>query len=153
MLVDGTNEYAGDVIAEKERGGKLTPKSRWVKWRPVTTEEMKAVLAVIINMGVMHCPERASYWKTSWESYIPFFHDVLPCNRFDPCNRFEEIFCMLHLQDDTTSTRLRQIDKVKPLLDQLLTTFQSVFYPGCDISVDETMVGFNGRVGFANIVH
>ena len=64
MLVDGTNEYAGDVIAEKERGGKLTPKSRWVKWRPVTTEEMKAVLAVIINMGVMHCPERASYWKT-----------------------------------------------------------------------------------------
>ena len=44
MLVDGTNEYAGDVIAEKERAGKLTPKSRWVKWRPVTTEEMKAVL-------------------------------------------------------------------------------------------------------------
>ena len=25
MLVDGTNEYASDVIAEKERGGKLTP--------------------------------------------------------------------------------------------------------------------------------
>ena len=61
MLVDGTNEYAGDVIAEKERGGKLTPKSRWVKRRPVTTEEMKAVLAVIINMGVMHCLERANY--------------------------------------------------------------------------------------------
>ena len=57
MLVDGTNEYAGDVIAEKERGGKLTPKSRWVKWRPVITEEMKAVSAVIINMGVMHSPE------------------------------------------------------------------------------------------------
>ena len=142
MLVDGTNEYAGDVIAEKERGGKLTPKSRWVKWRLVTTEEMKAVLAVIINMGVMHCPERASYWKTSWESYIPFFHDVLPRNRF------EEIFWMLHLQEDTTSTRLRRIDKVKPLLDQLLTTFQSVFYPGREISVDETMVGFKGRVGF-----
>ena len=108
-----------------------------MKWRPVTTKEMKAVLAVIINMGVIHWPERASYWKTSWESYIPFFHDVLPQNRF------EEIFWMLHLQEDTTSTRLRQIDKVKPLLNQLLTTFQSVFYPGRDISVDKTMVGFH----------
>ena len=78
MLVDGTNEYACDVIAEKERAGKVTPKSRWVKWRPVTTKEMKAVLAVIINMGVIHCPEQATYWKMSWESYIPFFHDVLP---------------------------------------------------------------------------
>ena len=65
MLVNGTNEYAGDVIAEKERAGKLTSKSRWVKWRPVTTQEMKAVLALIINMGVIHCPERASYWKKS----------------------------------------------------------------------------------------
>ncbi|XP_041379472.1 piggyBac transposable element-derived protein 4-like [Gigantopelta aegis] len=74
--------------------------------------------------------------------FIPFFHDVLPRNRF------EEIFWMLHLQEDTTSTRLRRIDKVKPLLDQLLTTFQSVFYPGREISVDETMVGFKGRVGF-----
>ena len=91
MLVDGTNDYAGDVIAEKERAGKSTPKSRWVKWRPVTTQEMKAVLALIINMGVIHCPERASYWRTSWESYIPFFYNVLPRNRF------EEIFWLLHL--------------------------------------------------------
>ena len=52
MLVDGTNKYAGDVIAKKERAGKLTPKSRWVKWRPVTKQEMKAVLALIINMGI-----------------------------------------------------------------------------------------------------
>ena len=96
MLVDGTNEYAGDVIAEKERAGKLTAKSRWMKWRPVTTKEMKTVLAVIN----IHWPERASYWKTSWESYIPFFHDVLPQNRF------EEIFWMLHLQDYNKLTKL-----------------------------------------------
>ena len=55
---------------------------------------------------------------------------------------------MLHLREDTTLTRLRRIDKVKPPLDQLLTTFQSVFYPGHEISMDETMVGFKRRVGF-----
>ena len=50
MLVDGTNKYAEEVIAEKERAGFLTPGSNW---KPVTTSEMKAVLAVIINMGVV----------------------------------------------------------------------------------------------------
>jgi hypothetical protein len=45
-------------------------------------EEMKVVLSIIVNMEVIHCPERErEYWKATWESYIPFFHDVLPRNR------------------------------------------------------------------------
>ena len=81
MLVDGTNKFAEELIAEKERApGGLTPRSRWRKWKSVSISEMKVVLAIIINMGVIHCPEKEDYWKTSWESYIPFFHDVLPCD-------------------------------------------------------------------------
>ena len=52
MLVDGTNTFAERTIAEKDRAGKLTPKSRWRKWRKVTANEMKGVLSVIINIGV-----------------------------------------------------------------------------------------------------
>ena len=48
----------------------------------------------------------------------------------------------------TAATTTRRVDKIKPLLDRLLATFQSAFYPGCDVAVDETMVGFKGRVGF-----
>ena len=140
MLINGTNSYASDVIAEKERNGKLTPKSRWKNWRPVTMGEIKAVLAVTINMGVIYCPERKGYWKTSWKIYIPFFHDVLSRNRF------EEIFWMLHLPEVTTPTH--RIDKVKPFLHTLITTFQNVFYPGCEVSIDESMIGFKGRVSF-----
>ena len=139
MLVDGTNEYAQVVIAEKDRTGKLTPGSRWRKWRPVTLDEMKAVLAIVINMGVIHCPEVEDYWKSSWESYIPMFHDILPRNRF------QQIFWMLHLP---TRQQTHRLDKVKPLLNVLLGSFQSSFYPGCEVSVDESMVGFKGRVAF-----
>ena len=63
-------------------------------------------------VGVLHCPEHEGYWKTSWESYIPFFHDVLSRNSF------EEILWMLHLLEVTTPTHC--IDKVKPLLDTVL---------------------------------
>ena len=104
MLIDGTNSYASDVIAEKERNGKQTPKSRWKNWRTVTMGEIKAVLVVIINMGVIHYPEREGYWTTSWKIIFPF-HDVL--SRI----RFEEMFWMLHLPEVTTPTH--GIDKVK----------------------------------------
>ena len=53
---------------------------------------------------------------------------------------------MMHLPEVTTLTH--RINKVKPLLDTLVTTFQSVFYPGCEVSIDETMIGFKGRVSF-----
>ena len=98
MIVDGTNEYARMVIDEKKRTGKLKPNSRWRKWSHVTINEMKAVLAITINMGILHCPEREGYWKTSWESYIPFFHDILSRNQF------EEIFWMLHIPEKATPT-------------------------------------------------
>ena len=139
LLVDGTNEYAKAVIDEKDRTGKLTPGSRWRKWKEVTASEMKVVLAVIINMGVIHVPEVEDYWKTSWESYIPSFHDILPRNRF------QEVFWMLHI---TNTQQQYRLDKVKPLLNVLLASFRGSFYPGCDISVVESMVGFKGRIAF-----
>ena len=82
MLVDGTNEYASVVTDERKQTGKLKLSSKCRKPSHVTITEMKAVLPLIINMGIMHCPERNGYWKTSWESCIPFFHDVLSRNQF-----------------------------------------------------------------------
>ena len=139
-LIDGTNSYAARVIDEKDQVGKLAPNSRWRRWKPVTSNEMKAVLAIMINMGIIHCPEIEGHWKTSWECYIPFFHDILSRNRF------KEIFWMLYLPESTTPTH--RIDEVKSLLDILLASFQSVFYPSQDVSIDETMIGFKGRISF-----
>ena len=139
LLKDGTNEYAAMVIVE-DRAGKLTPHSRWRKWKPVTLE-MKVVLA-IINMGLIHCPEVEDYWKCSWESYIPSFHDILPRNRF------QKVFWMLHLPVQPAGQTTYQLDKLQPLLNILLGSFQSSFYPGCEVSVDESMVGFKGKVSF-----
>ena len=87
MMITGTNTYAENKISELRRTGKLTRGSRWNNWKPVTETEMRAVMAIIINMGIM---------KTSWECYIPFFHDVMGRNRF------QQIFWNLHIP--TTSS-------------------------------------------------
>ena len=98
MLVDGTNEYASMVIDEKKQTGTLKPNSRRRNWSHVTIKEMRVVSVIIINMGILHCPEREGYWNTSWKSYIPFCHDVLSQNRF------EEIFWMLHIPEKAPLT-------------------------------------------------
>ena len=140
MMIAGTNTYAEHKISELRRTGKLTRDSRWHRWKPVTMQEMRAVMAIIINMGIMNIPDLEAYWKTSWECYIPFFHDVMGRNRF------QEIFWNLHIPQPSHSTR--RVDKVGLLLDHIRTKSQSAFQPGKEVAVDETMVGFRGRVSF-----
>ena len=140
MMVTGTNAYAEEKIQKLRQTGRLSRGSRWHKWKPVTVQEMKAVMAIIINMGIMSIPDMEAYWKTSWECYIPFFHDIMGRNRF------QEIFWNLHIPQPANSSR--RINKVSVLLDHLRQKFQEAFYPGQEVAVDETMVGFRGRVLF-----
>ncbi len=71
----------------------------------------------------------------------PFFHDVMPRDRF------ETIYWGLHIVPSST-TPTRRINKIKPLLDHLLPSFQAALRPGREIAIDETMVGFKDVVGF-----
>ena len=38
--------------------------------------------------------------------------------------------------------------KVRPLIESLNTAFRDIYYPTCELSVDERMVGFKGRLDF-----
>ena len=42
---------------------------------------------------------------------------------------------------------MKRVDKVKLLHNCLITKFQARFYPGQELAVEETMVGFRGRFG------
>ena len=88
-------------------------------------------------MGVITVPAIEDYWKTSWIAEIPF-------SRVMPRDRFELIFWMLHVSHSTTSPQKR-IDKIRMLLEMMLTKFQANYNPRRNLAVDETMLGFRGR--------
>ena len=102
---------------------------------------MRRVLAIVVMMGIIQCPDLESYWKMQWTCYIPFFNDILSKN----C--FLDIFWMFHLPV-TSSSPQRCIDKISPLMNILVQSFQAHFNPGHNISIDETMVSFKGYVKF-----
>ena len=64
-----------------------------------------------------------------------------------PRDRFQEIFWLLRVSHPDPSRPGKKIDKIRILLDLLLTKFQEFFYPSQNLSVDETMVEFRGRFG------
>lgn len=132
------HRYAAARIAQLEAQGKLTQRSRFQRWTPLTLEELNGFLAIVLNMGVVKVPEIEDYWKTSWESQITFFSRVMPRDRF------ELIFWMLHISHTEGSIQ-KKIDKVSMLLKKLLARFQDCYYPTRELAVDETMVGFRGR--------
>ena len=102
---------------------------------------MKAFLAIIINMGLIDIPKLADYWKTSWESYVPYFGKVMSRNRF------QSILSFLHASHTPPGCIPTKIDKVKMFLDCLFPKFQMLYNPSENISIDETMIGHRGRFG------
>ena len=130
--------YAAQRIQGLQAAGKLTHGSRFRKWYPTTTTELQGFLAIILNMGLIELPHIEDYWKTSWETEVPFFRRVMPRDRF------ELLFWLLHVSH-SDSAEEKRIDKVGLLLQSMLTRFRRRYYPGCELAVDETMVGFRGR--------
>ena len=49
---------------------------------------------------------------------------------------------MLPSRDDVNFSRLQKVD---PVIDHLKEKFKSVYYPHCDVSIDEAMIPFKGR--------
>ena len=127
--------YASERIEKLRAEGKLGPRSRLLKWTPVTITELEGFLAIVINMGIVSVPAVEDYWKTSWISEVPFFSRVMARDRF------MLIFWMLHVSHSTVSPP-KCIEKIKLFLELMLTRFQANYAPQRSLAVDETMLGF-----------
>ena len=116
----------------------MTPSSQYSNWRPVTTDEMKGFIAIILNMGIIQLPNLKDYWSTNDITNIPFFRSVMSRNRF------YQIYGMFHVgRIDGT---LRK-DKLQLLLDLLLPAFKATYTPSQHVAIDESIIAFKGRLG------
>ena len=133
-LVEKTNAYS-----EKLSTMTLIPHSLYRNWKPVTVEEMKGFIAVILNIGIVQLTNLKDYWSTDDTTNFPYFRSVLSRDRFF------QIFGMLHVgAPDSTTKR----DKIQPFLDRLCSVFENAYTPSQEIAVDKSVVSFKGQVSF-----
>ena len=139
FIVDSTNEYARHRFAEMSLG----PRSLYTNWKAVTLEEMKGFIGIIINMGIIQLQDLKDYWSRHETLDLHFFPNIMTRDRFF------QIFNMLHVGSINSNTKR---DKIQPLLDKIINNLQKLLTPQNQLSIDEAMISFRGRVGFKQYI-
>ena len=137
-LVQETNLYAQQKIAVK-------PDHRWI---PVEKDEMKAFLGLRIYMSTVNLSETRMYWaKDRLFGNFGISH-VMTRDRFDKISQY------FRANDQSQMLFIAQgkpVDKlylVRPILDTVLNKIQDNYIPYRDVSVNEAMIAYRGRLSF-----
>ena len=126
----------------------LPPSSRFLGWIDTSKTEMKSFVALQIAMGLCQKPSIRSYWNEFWLTYIPF-DSVMSRNRFELIQTFLH-FNNTELQVPRGQRGFNPLFKIQPLLDIVDPTYMymQVYGPRRELSLDESMVNFKGRIFF-----
>ena len=147
LLVTQTNLYASQYIRNFPN---LPTHSQARAWFDTTRAEMKKFLALSLLMGIVRKPAISDYWSTSPFLKGSVFNSVMPRNRYQTILRF------LHFADnsqyDPNDPDRDRLYKVRPLVDLLVSKFKAVYIPEKNISIDEELLLWKGRLVFKQYI-
>nr|CAI5836253.1 unnamed protein product [Callosobruchus analis] len=108
-MVNQTNLYASQVMADSEHVSKELRLHRWVP----TDKEMLKFIGIVAYMGMVKMPSLEKYWSND-----ELFHtSIIP--RIMPRNRFQLLLRMWHFSNNEDCPEGDRLYKIKPLLDAL----------------------------------
>ncbi|CAC5361155.1 unnamed protein product [Mytilus coruscus] len=115
------------------------------KWMDITLLEMKAYFGIKLAtlMGV-NCPRLEIYFcqkPDKWIFATPGFSKAFQFRRLVQISRY------LHFYDDDLADKSDRLYKIRPYLDYLQEKFEGEYYPAQNVSFDECMIPFKGRLG------
>ena len=138
LIVDQTNKYAAKVNDEKRRSGKMLRKSRDLLWHNTNISEMYCFLSLVILQGIVQKPSISSYYSRNAPIATPFFGKCIGRDRFHLLLKY------LHFTEDDSKTE--PTIKFKVVLDFLLEKFRTLYVPEQNISIDESLLLWKGRL-------
>ena len=145
LLVTETNRYAAQVL-----GSRMHPHQR--PWKDVDRAEMKAFIGIILAFGIIRLPRIELYWQKKYPLFsIPSFSNVMSLVRF------QQIWRFLYLADSEKQVPIGQpghdkLYKVRVFLDNLQENFSAEYSLPCQVTIDECMIPFKGRLGFKQYI-
>lgn len=112
----------------------------------ITVADMYSAIAIIIYMSIVHLPTISMYWNTEPMYNFQFISKVMSRDKFLRILRF------LHFSDeDNDKINGKDTDptyKIQPVIDMLLSRFQSAYRPGRNIVVNESVMLWKDRLPF-----
>ena len=117
-------------------------------WHPVDRAEMQAFIGLIIATGITRLLRLAMYWETGHPlTGTPGFSNVMSRDRFLQLLRY------LHANDESLGNADNdKLYKVRDFTNRINRNFSNNYSMGCDISIDESLIPFKGRLGFKQFI-
>lgn len=139
LIVTQTIRFA-ELFLSKNKVGR---RSLMYGWQNCDRNEMRHFLDIVMLMGMCPLPNM----RLCWSNKEMFKNDVI--KRAMSRNRFECILKCLHFNDNNiVDTSEPWLSKIKELSNLLNTCFESVYIPGDNIVIDESMIPWRGRLVF-----
>jgi len=142
-IAEETNRYAQQY---KDSKGNIFPKrSRVHEWVPVTEKEIYVVISIFMLMGIIQKPTLRLYFARNQLVATPIFGSIISLDRFESICRF------LHFTDNTTIDTYQgppKLFKIHLIIAHLNSKFQALYLPSQNISVDESLTLWKGRLSF-----
>lgn len=144
-IVIQVNLYAEQTISANPKRDK--PNSRFHRWHPTNSTEIRKFFGLTFLMGIIKKPKLSMYWSEDPLYTTPIFSEVMSRNRYELILRF------LHFNDNRKLPPVSDPDrdrlyKIRPLLDHLFEKFQTVYALSREVSVDESLMLWKGRLLF-----
>jgi hypothetical protein len=136
FLVDETNIYAIEIFLNS-----VSNKSRISNWVNTNRSEMKTFLSLLFHMGTIKMPRLEDYWKTNKLFNLSFFRTYMSRNRFT----------ILHFSRNPAegeSVPRNRLHKIQPIINYFNSRMNEIFEPNKNLSLDESMVLWHGRLVF-----
>ncbi|CAK9798673.1 PiggyBac transposable element-derived protein 4 [Anthophora plagiata] len=110
------------------------------KWNDLTLAEMKKFLGIIIMMDQVKKNPREDYWSSEFYTKTPSFSSIMSLNRF------HQIWNTWHFSNNQALTGSNKLKKIQPILNYLLDKFKSVYTPRKELSLDESIIPWRGKL-------
>ena len=104
--------------------------------------EISAYLGLNVLMGIHRLPQLEMFWDSDEFIGVEGFKKTIPKQRFKTLGKY------LHLVDPGDEDANDVLCKVRLLVTLLEDKFADAYIPGKNVSVDEGLVKFNGRLSF-----
>ncbi|KAK2578452.1 hypothetical protein KPH14_012258, partial [Odynerus spinipes] len=139
LLRSETNRYARQFLNRIN----VPSGSRITEWKATTVSEIRAFIAVLLEMGITRRPTLFSYWSTNHRQ-IPWFGQMFSRNRFQLVCRFfhvvdnEKLPARDNPEYDPTA-------KFQSVVIHANNKFKFHYSPNQHLSIDESLVGTKCR--------
>ena len=144
-IIQETNDYALNLFLEK--GGSV--RARISEWKDLTQEEFLKFLGLVYHMGTIKLNRIQDYWKTHRLFNLKCFSERMSRDRF---------LCILrcfHFSKNPKENEPKPDDclyKIRPVIDYFNQKMRQIYYPGKNLSLDESLVLWRGRLIFRQYI-